>query len=632
MISSRFAIALLIIFQLTVIACGGFLLSMQVTQQLQDDQQALLSQLTNSPSTDKATLTPLFNRLPVQFARIGSVGEQTPWNYRSYQAPTHPLAALLDAAQLQQQTKVQQQSVTVGFDGDYYLNRFGKPMLPILLGTSLINLLLAVLVIIQGRRQQRNLTTLELAGLQLSSLDLPGGLQTITGPFSALAANLISTRDKLKLQVQQLQRTNATQALEAMNDPLTQLPNRTQFNTEMEELLSKPGNIGQLLMVRASVLEEINSRQGKLAGDSYLINIAKALKGLSDGQHQVHLYRYGGSDFIAALPNRSMADVNAIMEQLSKQLTDIAQRVEFDSAGYIGAVSYSHHDRISQLLMQLDTAISIAQSEGPNRHYQLAPESAEFELETDRWAQVIDDVISNTRIEFTYQSVISLTENTPFYRELLARFTNKDGNPLPTQILFAMANRHDRAIELDKLLFTQAVREIIHHGEADQSYGFNISSHSVNDPEFLGWLEERITRTPELSGRLVLEINEHAINIKPQMLNQWIARIHQHGVRIAVERFGNSLSSFKSLQLLRPDYVKLDPCFSKDIDNDANNRFFVKMLLDIAVRLEIRVIATHIEQYEERITMEALRVDGVQGHLVASPQPMNAKPLPADLR
>ncbi|MGL4835321.1 MAG: EAL domain-containing protein, partial [Shewanella sp.] len=88
----------------------------------------------------------------------------------------------------------------------------------------------------------------------------------------------------------------------------------------------------------------------------------------------------------------------------------------------------------------------------------------------------------------------------------------------------------------------------------------------------------------------------------------------------SIERFGNSFTSFKFFSEVRPDYIKLDGTYTTAIDNDANNKFFVRMIVDVARRTGIRVIATSIERQEEKFTLEQLLVDGMQGYYIAQPQ------------
>ena len=83
-----------------------------------------------------------------------------------------------------------------------------------------------------------------------------------------------------------------------------------------------------------------------------------------------------------------------------------------------------------------------------------------------------------------------------------------------------------------------------------------------------------------------------------------------------------SFTSFKFFSEVRPDFIKLDGSYTSNIDEDSNNKFFVRMMVDVARRIGIRVIATSVERQEEKLTLEKLLVDGLQGYYIAQPQAM----------
>ncbi|QIZ76211.1 EAL domain-containing protein [Ferrimonas lipolytica] len=621
MIGSRYPVMLLCLFQLLVVAAFGHYLLESTKQHIAEDQLLVMSELRQQQSWDQQQLRSALKRHPVQFAQIFSPDSVKPWTFGQIKGTTHPLSKMLDDKLLQDEFKIGERQVTIGMDTDYYLEKHSAGMIPILIALTLTFLLFSVLLISGGRRQRANLNALENAVARLPSLDLPSIIEQIRGPFQPLARTIIATRDQLKLHFTKLQKTNADQVQESMTDPVTSLANRAAFNLDMEQTNSKPTSHGFLMMVRANGLDDINTRLGNQSGDDFLSTVASYLHQLVAADNRLSLYRYSSTDFLLRLPNIVEEDALPLLEPLSRQFAELADRESMTSTGYIGLVPYQHKDRVSQLLIQLDTAISIAQAEGPNGYFYLEPDLMDFDIDNDRWQAVIEDVISNNRIEFTQQPIVAVGDDNIIYQELFARFTNKDGNQLPTQTLLAMASKNERTIELDKMIFNTVVREIQNNGNPKHCYGLNLATHSVTNNNFLKWLEERITRTPGLSGRLILEISERSIDLNPTQLVKWFQRIHGHGIRISIDRFGNGLTSFRSLQALKPDFVKLAPEFTKNIDKDSNNRFFVKMVLDISVRLEIRVIGTHIERYEERIALEDLRIDGLQGHLLSAPTP-----------
>jgi EAL domain-containing protein (putative c-di-GMP-specific phosphodiesterase class I) len=66
----------------------------------------------------------------------------------------------------------------------------------------------------------------------------------------------------------------------------------------------------------------------------------------------------------------------------------------------------------------------------------------------------------------------------------------------------------------------------------------------------------------------------------------------------------------------------MDSTYTRNIDKDKNNQYFLKLIIDLAHKLSTIVIAESIEKKEEKFTLEALAIDGYQGFLIAKPLPM----------
>jgi len=96
--------------------------------------------------------------------------------------------------------------------------------------------------------------------------------------------------------------------------------------------------------------------------------------------------------------------------------------------------------------------------------------------------------------------------------------------------------------------------------------------------------------------------------------------LHRVGSRVTVERFGVGLTSFKFFKDLKPDYIKMDSTYTRDIDEDKNNQYFLRVMVDLAHRLSINVLAENVETQEEKHTLEKLFIDGCQGFYIGKPE------------
>ena len=95
--------------------------------------------------------------------------------------------------------------------------------------------------------------------------------------------------------------------------------------------------------------------------------------------------------------------------------------------------------------------------------------------------------------------------------------------------------------------------------------------------------------------------------------------LHSAGSRVTVERFGVGLTSFKFFRDLTPDFIKMDSIYTRDVDDDKNNQYFLRLMVDLAHRLSINVLAEGVETQEEKHTLEKLFIDGCQGFYIGKP-------------
>jgi EAL domain-containing protein (putative c-di-GMP-specific phosphodiesterase class I) len=208
------------------------------------------------------------------------------------------------------------------------------------------------------------------------------------------------------------------------------------------------------------------------------------------------------------------------------------------------------------------------------------------------------------------------------YGEILARFINSNGDMLPTATFFAMAEKLDKIVEVDRLIIDTAIEEITSKNMLESSYGINISPRSINDEHFIIWLERKLLRESFAAPRLVFEVSEFGLQQNIKTAKRVVDMLHRVGSRVTVERFGVGLTSFKFFRDLTPDFIKMDSSYTRDIDDDKNNQYFLRLMVDLAHRLSINVLAESVESQDEKHTLEKLFIDGCQGYYVGKPSPL----------
>ncbi|SUI56841.1 Regulator of CsrB and CsrC decay CsrD [Shewanella putrefaciens] len=448
----------------------------------------------------------------------------------------------------------------------------------------------------------------------------------LNGELNPLKQALEDCRHQLKVQLDTLTQENEKLHKVAYQDPITGFASRPRFTNKLETI-NNPDipQFGLMVMVKATELANINQHQGRSAGDDYLARVANCIRKTCTKYPDAQCYRVSSADFAVFIPDTVLKDGPKFLDELKVYLDEYQQMTKTESVAHIGLVPYQQGVEAIHLLTLADTAVSIAQTLGPNSYHIQEKLDGNEQVGDDRWKLAIHDLISRKALKFYQQPIQPCRTEVEVYRELLARFYNSEGKFLPTTTVIAMAERHGMSTELDKLVVISALKMLKENPTINGNFGVNISAFSAHQELFVGWLKDILGKQKYIASRLVFEINESGMQSNLGASHKFVRDVHSVGSRVSIERFGMSFTSFKFFSEVRPDYIKLDGSYTSNIDEDNNNKFFVRMMVDVARRIGIRVIATSVERQEEKLTLEKLLVDGLQGYYIAQPQAITSR-------
>jgi diguanylate cyclase (GGDEF)-like protein len=147
----------------------------------------------------------------------------------------------------------------------------------------------------------------------------------------------------------------------AFTDTLTALPNRRAWQEAMDRMVAEAGRTGEPLTVAIADLDHFkryNDTYGHAAGDELLQRAAAALvAGMRD---EDFLARWGGEEFMFALPGTATDDAVTVLDRMRAAMPD-AQTCS------IGVATWDTRESIAQLLQRADDALYTAKHDGRDR-------------------------------------------------------------------------------------------------------------------------------------------------------------------------------------------------------------------------------------------------------------------------
>ncbi|MFY8275440.1 EAL domain-containing protein [Pseudoalteromonas sp. SSDWG2] len=411
---------------------------------------------------------------------------------------------------------------------------------------------------------------------------------------------------------------------EAYKDVVTSLGNRNMFVEYYERHIEHAQNecFGCIALVRGTELQQINQSSGYQEGDEYIRSIADMLSASITNYANSNVYRLNSSDFAVVLPNIPPKEAERFATNVQAKLNQYQKVHNLPSVAYTGIVPYDQNKPLGELLANVDVAMNIAQSKQVNAwHIQRPEDISESSVKgAQNWRKMISDLIEKQSVELVIQAIMPLGKSNAAYSEIQARFRDAEDHILPTSSFMAMADQLGKSIELDQMIIEHTLKAIKTQNLNAQYFGVNVSAASAHDDKFLIWLERRLLKEGELSSRLVFEISELGLQQNINASKRFISMLHRSGARITVERFGVGLTSFKFFRELKPDFIKMDASYTRGLEDDKNNQYFMRLMVDLAHRIGVRVFAEGVESQEEKHVIEVLCLDGAQGYYIEKPR------------
>ncbi|WP_338884664.1 GGDEF domain-containing protein [Aeromonas hydrophila] len=409
---------------------------------------------------------------------------------------------------------------------------------------------------------------------------------------------------------------------QATQDELTQLQNRHAFRRDMTELLQRDQDTqtATLVLIRATELGKLNAQRGFQSGDAYIKDIANIITRVVSRFPGHQVYRISGADFAVLVQPVANIPPPLLGRDLKIAFDHYQQQHELESAAYSGLTRLSSGQKIEAILARADLALARAQTETVNG-WAIQQDDSVVELQGQHhWKLVLAELLEQERISFTYQPIQPMHRSMLAYNEIYTRFSSADGTVLPTDTLFAMAQRLDMVMRLEQMLVTHVMRQYRAFSSNQSRWGINLSSNLLQNSAFLIWLDRQLLNDPNTSANLVFELDEEHLERNLTGAKRVFELLRRNGSRSAICNFGKGIGSFNLFRELKPDYIKLDPALITGLEQDLTNQQFVRMIVDVSHRMGCQVIAEGVEQLGQKQLLQGMYVDGLQGYLIAKPQ------------
>jgi diguanylate cyclase (GGDEF)-like protein len=286
----------------------------------------------------------------------------------------------------------------------------------------------------------------------------------------------------------------------------------------------------------------------------------------------------------------------------------------------IGAVALPQDARNSQEAMaRAEEALDRAKLHGRDNYsaYSHSPQRESLRKRTVAIGDQIVTALAENRIVLAYQPIIDAKTGQAAMHECLVRISKPEGQVIAASDFVPVAEQLGLIRRLDRRVLELTVEAL--HKYRGASLSLNVSGMTASDRPTLEAFVTYLEGHADVAPRLIVELTETAALIDIEESMRFVSRVRALGAKVAIDDFGAGYTSFRNLQSLNVDMVKVDGSFVKGLADSRDNQIFVRTLVDLAKNFNLATVAEWVAEEREADILKGYGVDYLQGFFYGRP-------------
>jgi diguanylate cyclase (GGDEF)-like protein len=417
-------------------------------------------------------------------------------------------------------------------------------------------------------------------------------------------------------------------------DSLTGTLNRVGFRAHLERAMDRSGRYGfntALLYINIDQFANINDHYGEADGDLMIKSISHRL--INKMRNTDSIARIGGDEFAVVLEDvSSAADVDLIAEKMLKSISApmILSEQQVSVEASIGAAIYPEDGQeFTDLVEFARSAMQQAKSIDGGKYIRYSEQLTFDVAGHSSVAAELRTAVRKNQFELHYQPRIDLHSGQLVGLEALLRWNHPDRGLLcPGEFLSTCED-----MGLMKTIGYQVIQHacsaqiwLAQQGLDAVDVAVNISFSQIQDDRFVEIVKDILARSAADASRLEFELTESTILKSPAAIRSRMDELGLLGISFSLDDFGTGFSQLSHLTELPISALKIDACFVRDLPDNAHQEAVCTMIIEMAHRLGMLVIAEGAETHEQVQFLRERNCQQVQGYYYSPAIPLQQLP------
>lgn len=421
------------------------------------------------------------------------------------------------------------------------------------------------------------------------------------------------------------------------SDKLTGLKNRNAFYEQLEQLVleadrNETTQLKALLFCDLDNFKLVNDTYGHDVGDFVLKEAAKRM--YSCLRKSDHVFRLGSDEFTIIIRNlKNELDAGKVAEKIIQKISEpyvIGNQKITSISTSIGIVPFTNEKHHSDFLVKKgDTAMYLAKYRGKNNFQFISESMTQKALHRLQIEKTLRDLIDSNKFDeqfkLLYQPIVQRKSNGEYRivgAEALIRWHNPELGLIMPNSFIPISEETDLIRELGNWVLNKSCSDfssLISNSDFPLYISINVSARQLKYQNILEQLEETLKYINIKPENLQLEITETSFVEYEQNVIENIRKLHEMGIKLAVDDFGVGFASLSYLQRLPASTIKIDRSFISNIGQDNESNDFIKSIIALGRSIGKEIIAEGVESPEQVDFLFAQECNQYQGYLFSRP-------------